>query len=152
MKARAKGVEEGIAIGKRGSAEKIVDQNTQIKERDQTINKQEKQIKRLTDQLALEAAHLLLAGQRSHLSATSISSLTADNNRQREENAGLEQQVALLTGQLAQKTEEVDTVTTQNARLRAEVAELAKPRQHSSYLNIAVPRRNNPNADVNAGF
>ena len=57
MKARAKGVEEGIAIGKRGSAEKIVDQNTQIKERDQTINKQEKQIKRLTDQLALDAAH-----------------------------------------------------------------------------------------------
>ena len=55
VKARAKGAEEGIAIGKRESAKKIEDQNTQIKERserDQTIIKEEKQIKRLTDQLA----------------------------------------------------------------------------------------------------
>ena len=120
VRARVKGVEEGIEIGKRESAEKIEDQNTLIKERDIKIKKQEKQINRLTDQLALEAAHLLLAGQRSDLSATSMSTLTADNNRQREENARLEKQVALLTGQLAQKTEEVDTVTTQNARLCAE--------------------------------
>ena len=120
VRARSKEVEEGIQIGKRELAEKIEDQNTLIKERDIKIKKQEKQINRLTDQLALEAAHLLLAGQRSDLSATSMSTLTADNNRQREENARLEKQVALLTGQLAQKTEEVDTVTTQNARLCAE--------------------------------
>ena len=46
--------------------------------------------------------------------------------------------MALLTGQLAQKTEEIETVTADNARLRAQVAELAKPRQHSSYLNISA--------------
>ena len=69
----------------------------------------------------------MLAGQRSDLSATSISAFTADNNRQREENPRLKQQVALLTGQLAQKTEEVNTFTAQNVRLRAEVVELAKP-------------------------
>ena len=63
------------------------------------IKKQEQQIKRLTDQLTPEAAHLLLADQRSDLSATSISALTADNNRQREEKARLEQRVALLTAQ-----------------------------------------------------
>ena len=72
------------------------------------------QIKRLTAELALEAAHLLLAGQRSDPSATSISALTTDNNRQREENAYFEQRVALLTGQLAQKTEEVETVSVRN--------------------------------------
>ena len=54
MRARAKGVEEGIEIGKRESAEKIEDRNTLIKKRDKNIKKQEKQIKRLTDQLALE--------------------------------------------------------------------------------------------------
>ena len=46
--------------------------------------------------------------------------------------------MALLTGQLAQKTEEIETVTADNARLRAQVAELAKPRQHSSYLNTKL--------------
>ena len=48
VKSRAKGVEEGIYIGKRDSAgisRKIEHQNTQIKERDKKINKQEKQIK-----------------------------------------------------------------------------------------------------------
>ena len=52
VKARAKGVEEWIEMGKRESPEKIEDQNTQIKERDKKFNKEEKQIKRLTDQLA----------------------------------------------------------------------------------------------------
>ena len=44
-----------------------------------------------------------------------MSALAEDNNRQREENAWLEQQVALLTGQRAQKTVEIETVTVQNA-------------------------------------
>ena len=127
------------------SAKKIEELTTLIQELDRRIKKQEKYIKSLTDQLALEAKHLLPTSQRSDLRATSISALTADNNRQHEENALLEQQVALLTGQLAQKTEEVDTVTVQNTRLCAEVAEIAKPRPASEYsctpfLNIAVPR------------
>ena len=88
----------------------------------------ESQIKRLTAELALEAAHLLLAGQRSDLSATLISALTAHNSRQRKENPRLEQRLALLTGQLAQKTEEVETVAAQNAR-------------HSSYLDFSIPRK-----------
>ena len=92
------------------------------KEQDTLIKEQNTQIKRLTAELALEAAHLSLAGQRSNLSA-----LTAHNNRQLEENARLEQRVTLLTWQLAQKTEEVETITAQNARLRAEVAEPQSP-------------------------
>ena len=109
-RARARGIEEGIKICQRESAEKILGQNTLIKERDKKSSLEEAGetnqllIKRLTDQLALETARLLLAGQRSDLSATLISALTADNNRQREANARLEQQVALLTGQLAQKS------------------------------------------------
>ena len=82
---------------------------------------------------------MLLANQCSELRATSISTLTADADRQREENTRLEQLVALLTGRLAQKREDIETVTVDNARLRVQVAELAKPRQHSSYLNISIP-------------
>ena len=85
-KARKKGLEEGIEIGKQESAGKI-------KERDTLIKTQNSHIKQLTAELVLEAAHLLPAGQQSDLSATSISSLTADNNRQRGENAQLEQRV-----------------------------------------------------------
>ena len=126
---RLKALAEGIEIGKQESADKI--------------EEQKEQINRLSEQLALEAAHLLLANQRSDLRARLISTLTADADRQREENTRLEQRVALLTGQLAQKTEEIETVTADNARLRAQVAELAKPRQHSSYLNISIPRKTN---------
>ena len=56
----------------------------------------------------------------------------------KEQNTLLEQQVTLLTGQLAQNTEEVDTIMVQNSRLCAEVTELEKPLQHS-YLKIDVP-------------
>ena len=82
------GLEEGIEIGKQESAGKI-------KERDTLIKTQNSHIKQLTAELVLEAAHLLPAGQQSDLSATSISSLTADNNRQRGENAQLEPRVSL---------------------------------------------------------
>ena len=81
---------QGIQIGKRESAEKIKEQETLIKERNS-------QVKRLTAELALEAARLLLAarvaGQHSDLSASFISALNLDNNRQRKENAQLEQWV-----------------------------------------------------------
>ena len=102
--ARNKALAEGIEIGKQESADKIEEQDQQIKEQKERIN-------RLSKQLALEAAHLLLANQRSDLRATSISTLIADADRQREENTRLEQRVALLTGQLAHKTEEIETVT-----------------------------------------
>ena len=96
--ASLKALAEGIEIGKQESADsdKIEDQDQQIKEQKERIN-------RLSEQLALEAAHLLLANQRSDLRARSISTLTADADRQREENTRLEQRVALLTGQLAQR-------------------------------------------------
>ena len=61
-KAGKSSLEEGIEIGKRESAEQIKEQDTLIK----------KQIKQLIAEFALEAAHLLLAGQRSDLSATSV--------------------------------------------------------------------------------
>ena len=61
-----------------------------MKEQYTLIKEQNSQIKRLTAELALEAAHLLLAVQRSDLSATLISTLTADSNRLREENTQLE--------------------------------------------------------------
>ena len=54
--ARKRGLEEGIEIAKQESAEKSKEWDTLIKE-------QNSQIKRLTEELALEAAHLLLAGQ-----------------------------------------------------------------------------------------
>ena len=60
VRARVKGVEEGIQIGKRKSAEKIEEQKTLIKERDEKIKKEEKQIKGLQ----ITCAHItaLLAG------------------------------------------------------------------------------------------
>ena len=70
-KARKSDLEEGIETGKRESAENI-------KEQDALIKEQNLQVKRLTAEFALGAAHLLLAGQRSPLSATWISSLTAN--------------------------------------------------------------------------
>ena len=48
---------EGIEIGKQESADKIEEQDQQIKEQKERIN-------RPSEQLALEAAHLLLANQR----------------------------------------------------------------------------------------
>ena len=130
-KARKRGLEEGIEIGKRGSAEKIKAQDTLIKE-------QNSQIKRLIAELALESGHLLLAGQRSDLSATLISAHTADNRRQCEETTKLEQRVALLTGQLAQKTEEVETVTAQNARLHVDVAALSPSSQSRNFSETII--------------
>ena len=65
-----------------------------IKQQDTRIKEQTSQIKKLTEQLAQEAAHLLLANQLSDL----------------------------LTEQLAQKKEEVVTVTGHNAQLRSELA------------------------------
>ena len=75
--ARLKALAEGIEIGKQESADKIEEQDQQIKEQKERIN-------RLSEQLALEAAHLLLANQRSDLRARLISTLTADADRQRE--------------------------------------------------------------------
>ena len=57
-RARARGIEEGIKICQRESAEKILGQNTLIKERDKKSSLEEAGetnqllIKRLTDQLA----------------------------------------------------------------------------------------------------
>ena len=48
-RARAKGVKDGIKIGKLESAEKIEEQNILIKGRDSKIKKQENQIKNLTE-------------------------------------------------------------------------------------------------------
>ena len=75
--ARLKALAEGIEIGKQESADKIEEQDQEIKEQKERIN-------RLSEQLALEAAHLLLANQHSDLRARSISTLTADADRQRE--------------------------------------------------------------------
>ena len=86
-KSTLKALAEGIEIGKQESADKIEEQDQQIKEQKERIN-------RLSEQLV---AHLLLANQRSDLRARSISTLTADADRQREENTLLEQRVALLT-------------------------------------------------------
>ena len=61
----------------------------------------------------------MLANQRSDLHDTAISTLTSDADRQHEENTLLEQRVALLTGQLAQKTEEIQIVTAVNFLQRA---------------------------------
>ena len=91
------GLEEEIEIGKQESAEKIKEQNTLIKEQNPQIKKIQ-----VTGELMLEAAHLLLAGQRSNLSSISISALTVDNSRLREAKAHLEQRVSLLAGQSAQ--------------------------------------------------
>ena len=124
---RNKAIAEGIELGRRESADKI-------REQDQVIQEQKERIKRLTEQLALETAHFLLADQRSEISAASASALSADCARLRGENSQLEQRVTNLTDQLAQTTQE-------NIRLRAQVAELAKPKQHSSYLNIQIPRK-----------
>ena len=135
-----------LASGNRQKIEDQIHQNTLIKERDKKINKQENKIKKHTD--LLMTAHLLLAGQCSDLSAKLISTLTSKRSPRTASGAA----ESVLTGQSAQKTEEVDTVTAQNARLRAEVDEIAKPRLHSLYPNIAVPRRNNAIADVTARF
>ena len=75
----------------------------------------EEKIQKQAEQLALEAAHLLFANQR----------------------------VELLSDQLAQRQTALDTVTAQNALLRAEVAKTAAPRPHSSYLNIQINRKSN---------
>ena len=77
-KARKTGLEEGIEIGKR----KIAGNQQAKSRRDTLIKEQNSQIKRLSAELALEAAHLVLAGQHSDRSATLISALTADNNSQ----------------------------------------------------------------------
>ena len=47
----------------------------------------------------------------------------------------------MLSGRLAHKTEEIETFTADNARLHAQVTELAKPRLHFSYLNISIPAK-----------
>ena len=99
---------------------------------------------RLSEQLALETAHLTLANQRSDLCASQISTLTEDNKKQKENNTLLKQRVTLLTGQLAQKMEEMETVTGDNTRLRAQATEIAKLKRHSSYLSIPIPRKKNP--------
>ena len=77
--ARNKALEEGIEIGKQESADKM-------EEQDQQIRKQKERIKRLSKQLALEAAHLSIANQCSDLRASQISTLTKDNKKQKEEN------------------------------------------------------------------
>lgn len=91
-RARRRGVQEGIKIGQKGSAEKIKESAEKIKERDRQIKEQKSQIEQLTNQLALDATHLLLAGECRDLSALSISALTAHNNRLPEENDQLETQ------------------------------------------------------------
>ena len=82
--ARIKALAEGIEIDEQESADKIEEQDQQIKELKERIN-------RLSEQLVLEAAHLLLANQRSDLRATPISTLTADADRQLEVNTLPEQ-------------------------------------------------------------
>ena len=84
------GLEDGIAIGKRDSADKVKEQNRQILELNYRI-------KRLTEQLAVEAALLLLANQRSDIR---IRDLSQENEKNNKENTFLTRQVTLLTGEL----------------------------------------------------
>ena len=80
---RLKALAEGIEIGKQESADKI--------------EEQKEQINRLSEQLALEAAHLLLANQRSDIR---IRDLSQENEKNNKENTFLTRQVTLLTGEL----------------------------------------------------
>ena len=68
-----------MEIGKREIRRESADK---IKEQDQQIKEQKSQIERLTNRLAVNSAHLLLEGQRSDLSAISISDLTVSHRGQ----------------------------------------------------------------------
>ena len=124
-----RGYATGVEFGRRESADIIEQQNRQIGELNDRI-------KRLTEQLALEAAHLSLANQRTDLCAIQISTLSEESNKHQEEKTRLKEQLTLLAGQL-------DQTTAENNRLRTQATELAKLKPHSSYLNIQIPRKKN---------